>query len=155
MAREAVEARWIKAGKKKPTAKAIHEGMLCLGDMEIPCAVLEDKRRLITQSGFMVALGRARQAKGRQYYKGDVNLPAFLTAQNLKPFIPKDLEVTSSQIEFRTLGRGTERFGSVRVRFLKAMATLPSGTSASLRARLGKTGLCPGKTGLCPAWVTQ
>jgi hypothetical protein len=52
----------------------------------------------------------ARQAKGRQYYKGDVNLPAFLTAQNLKPFISKDLEVTSSQIEFRTV-RGTKAFG--------------------------------------------
>src|SRR5258708_30928158 len=52
----------------------------------------------------MIALGRARQAKGRQYYDGDVNLPAFLTAKNLKPFIPQDLSVTSSQIEFRTLG---------------------------------------------------
>ena len=54
----------------------------------------------------MVALGRARQAKGRQYYKGDVNLPAFLTAQNLKPFISNVLEVTSSQIEFRTKNGG-------------------------------------------------
>ena len=30
----------------------------------------------------------------------DVNMPAFLTAKNLKPFISKELEVTSSQIEF-------------------------------------------------------
>lgn len=35
---------------------------------------------------------------GRAFYKGDVNLPAFLTAQNLKPFIPNELYVTSSQI---------------------------------------------------------
>ena len=54
----------------------------------------------------MKALGRARQAKGRQYYSGDVNLPAFLTAQNLKPFIPNELYVTSSQIEFRRKGGG-------------------------------------------------
>ena len=46
-----------------------------------------------TQSGVMVALGRSRQAKGRQYYDGDVNLPAFLTAKNLKPFIPQELTV--------------------------------------------------------------
>jgi len=59
----------------------------------------------LTQSGFMVALGRARQAKGRQYYDADVNLPAFLTAKNLKPFIPADLHVTSSQIEFKTIER--------------------------------------------------
>ena len=30
-------------------------------------------------------------------YDGDVNLPVFLTAKNLKPFISNDLEVTSSQ----------------------------------------------------------
>ena len=48
----------------------------------------------------MKALGRARQAKGRQYYSADVNMPAFLTAKNLKPFIPNKLGVTSSRIEF-------------------------------------------------------
>ena len=35
----------------------------------------------------MVALGRARQAKGRAYYDADVNMPAFLTAKNLKQFV--------------------------------------------------------------------
>jgi hypothetical protein len=75
---------------------------------EFPCAVLSTKQRVLTQSGVMLALGRARQAKGRQYYDGDVNLPAFLTAKNLKPFIPNDLYVTSSQIEFKpkTGGKG-------------------------------------------------
>jgi hypothetical protein len=58
----------------------------------------------------MIALGRARQAKGRQYYDADVNLPAFLTAKNLKPFIPSDLSVTSTQVEFKTLG-GVRAFG--------------------------------------------
>ena len=58
----------------------------------------------------MTALGRSRQAKGRAYYKGDVNLPAFLTANNLKPFIPEELTVTSSQVEFRT-AKGARAFG--------------------------------------------
>jgi hypothetical protein len=58
----------------------------------------------------MKALGRARQAKGRDYYDANVNMPAFLTAKNLKPFISKDLEVTSSQIEFRTV-RGIKAYG--------------------------------------------
>lgn len=61
-------------------------------------------------SDFMVALGRARQAKGRAYYTGDVNLPAFLTAQNLKPFIDSELHVTSSQIEFKPI-KGVRAFG--------------------------------------------
>ena len=38
------------------------------------------------------------KAKGRTHYDGDVALPAFLTAKNLKPFIAKELEVTSSQL---------------------------------------------------------
>lgn len=108
-ARTAVEARWAKAGKK-PLPRATHEGTITIGDIVIPCAVLENGQRVLTQSGFMKALGRARQAKGRQYYKADVNMPAFLTANNLKPFISKDLEVTSSQIEFFTV-RGMRAFG--------------------------------------------
>jgi len=110
IAKTAAQARWTKEGKLRPIPKATHEGTLVIGETEIPCAVLEDGRRLITQSGMMVALGRARQAKGRDYYDGDVNLPAFLTAKNLKPFIPEDLQVTSSQIEFDTM-RGMRAFG--------------------------------------------
>lgn len=90
--------------------KATHDGAIELGNSSIPCANLPDGRRVITQSGFMRALGRARQAKGREYYKGDVNLPAFLTAQNLKPFISNVLEVTSSQVEFR-LKNGNIAYG--------------------------------------------
>ena len=103
--------RQIKGGgRPKNPPKAAYEGELIIGNVTIPCAVLEDGTRLLTLSGFMLALGRARQAKGRQYYDGDVNLPAFLTAKNLKPFIPKELEVTSSQIEFRPLS-GNRAYG--------------------------------------------
>lgn len=105
IAKKAARIRW-----NDDIPRATHEGVLQIGDMEITCAVLENGQRLITQSGFMRALGRARQAKGRKYYDGDVNMPAFLTAKNLKPFISKDLEVTSSQIEFRMV-RGRRAFG--------------------------------------------
>jgi hypothetical protein len=108
IARTAADARWEKAGKAIP--RATHEGILAIGDMEIPCAVLDNGLRVLTQSGVMLALGRARQAKGRSYYDADVDLPAFLTAKNLKPFIPSNLSVTSSQFEFRTLA-GMRAFG--------------------------------------------
>jgi hypothetical protein len=98
------KARWA------DLPQATHEGPLKLGGAVIPAAVLKDKRRVLTQSAVMKALGRARQAKGRSYYEGDVNLPAFITAKNLKPFIPNELYVTSSQIEFRTK-KGTRAFG--------------------------------------------
>lgn len=105
IAANAARARWDSS-----IPRATHEGVLKIGSIELPCAVLADGRRVLTQSGFMRALGRARQAKGRQYYDGDVNMPAFLTAKSLKPFISKDLEVTSSQIEFRTV-KGAKAYG--------------------------------------------
>ena len=105
IAKRAIEARW-----SKDLPFATHEGVIKLGDVEIACANLNTGLRVLSQSGFMLGLGRARQAKGRQYYKGDVNLPAFLTARNLKPYISKNLEVTSSQIQFRTKN-GNRAFG--------------------------------------------
>ena len=53
--------------------KAIREGTIKIGDLEIRCAVLEDGRRLLTQSDVMLALGRARQVKSRLYFDADVN----------------------------------------------------------------------------------
>ena len=100
IARRGAEARWTEL------PYATHDGPLHLGDAIIQSAVLNDKRRVLTQSDVMRALGRARQAKGRSYYEGDVNLPVFLTAKNLKPFIPNELYVTSSQVEFRRKGGG-------------------------------------------------
>jgi hypothetical protein len=113
IAQQGVAARKAKALERHDLEKlpqALHEGTLNIGGVDVACAVLDGGKRLITQSGFMLALGRARQAKGRQYYDADVNLPAFLTAKNLKPFIPQELYVTSSQIEFRTKS-GTRAFG--------------------------------------------
>lgn len=98
----------VNAKKKLPSAR--YSGTISIGESDIGCAVLEDGTRLLTQSDMMRALGRARQAKGRGFYDSDVNLPAFLTAKNLKPFIPNDLYVTSSQIEF-LLPSGKKAYG--------------------------------------------
>lgn len=100
IARRGAASRWAEL------PRALDEGDLRIGDSVIPCAVLDTKQRVVTQSGVMKALGRARQAKGRSYYDGDVNLPAFITAKNLKPFIPNELYVTSSQVEFRRKAGG-------------------------------------------------
>lgn len=90
--------------------KAVREGIIKLGELSIRCAVLEDGTRVLTQSDVMISLGRARQVKSRKYFDADVNLPAFLQAKNLKPFISKDLELTSSRVEFSTLS-GSVAFG--------------------------------------------
>jgi len=92
-------------------AKATHEGVIHIADAALSCAVLDDGRRVLSQSSMMRALGRARQAKGRGYYDADVNMPAFLTAKNLKPFISKELEVTSSQVKYHQVKGGAIAYG--------------------------------------------
>ncbi len=105
IAKRAADNRW-----NKDLPEAIYTGEIEVGDARLSCAVLENGIRVLTQSDMMRAMGRARQAKGRGFYDADVNLPAFLTAKNLKPFIPVELHVTSSQIEFR-LPSGQKAFG--------------------------------------------
>lgn len=105
IAQKAATSRWT-----KDLPSAHYTGFIEIGDSTLSCAVLSDGTRVLTQSDMMRALGRSRQAKGRAYYDADVNLPAFLTAKNLKPFISNELHVTSSQIEFK-LPSGQKAFG--------------------------------------------
>lgn len=105
IARRAAKARWA-----RHLPQATHEGVIRFGDIEIEVNVLDDGHRVITQTGFMVGLGRIRPPKGRQYFRGGVKLPAFLTAENLQPFFGEGFVATADQIEFRTKP-GVKAFG--------------------------------------------
>ena len=86
---------------KENIPKAPFTGEIHIGNATIPCAVLEDGTRLLTQEGFLKALGRAGKAKGGQGASVD-KLPAFMGANNLKPFISKELEESTKPIIFLT-----------------------------------------------------
>lgn len=104
-ARRAARVRWNDDGGA-PVPRATHMGVLRVGDAEIPCAVLEDGRRLLTQGGFLRAIGRNRKPKAGHGGTGvDVMLP-FLTAKNLKPFIHEDLGVSTTPVVFRPIEGG-------------------------------------------------
>jgi hypothetical protein len=92
-ARAAAEARW---GKGLPVAT--HEGVLTIGNAEIPCYVLEGGERVLSTRGVMKALGR--RWRGRKH--PGTELPVFLEANNLKPFIGQELAAVLSELEFRT-----------------------------------------------------
>lgn len=81
--------------------KAVAEGVLNIGGVPITCAVLNDKEntRVLTQEGFLVALGRAGKAKGGEGASVD-GKPAFLRAKNLEPFISNDLVASTTPVEF-------------------------------------------------------
>lgn len=80
--------------------RATHVGVLPIGDLEIDCAVLENGRRIINDSAFQKALGRA--AAGGQTYQrraeGDFDqLPIYVALKTLKPFIPPGFSVSTVQ----------------------------------------------------------
>nr|VFJ77980.1 MAG: P63C domain-containing protein [Candidatus Kentron sp. FW] len=77
--------------------KATHIGSINIGHTDIPCAVLEDGTRLLTQRGFLKAIGRSEKQPGG----GAEGLPPFLAAANLKPFINKYLNAPIEPVAFR------------------------------------------------------
>ena len=111
-ARAGAAARWAKPGVPLPIAEfGSPERPLRLLDAEIPCYVLSDGRRVLTQQGFLLALGRSRTAKGGTGAAGAVdNLPAFLAANNLKSLISEEIIASTRPIEFR-LPSGGRAFG--------------------------------------------
>jgi P63C domain len=113
IAAKAAKARWeAKGDEHLPLAEyGSPERPLRLLDADIPCYVLSDGTRVLTQQGFLLALGRARTAKGGTGASGGVdNLPAFLAANNLKPLISNEIIASTRAIEFR-LPSGGKAFG--------------------------------------------
>lgn len=86
IARMAAMKRWDKS-----IPKATHEGELHIGDLTIPCAVLEDGTRVLSESGITYALLGSRSGASRRIRQKSLEsgapIPLFLAPSNLKPFI--------------------------------------------------------------------
>ena len=80
--------------------KATHQGALKIGEKELPCAVLEDGTRVLTNSAVFKAFGRPR--RGKSELRGGTNIPSFMDAKNLQPFIDGDLIDRTKPIEYLT-----------------------------------------------------
>lgn len=94
IARAGARARWEKERAEEPLPRATHRGSLDIGGTSIPCAVLEDGRRVLSETGITVALGSrsggAKRLKKEQESLG-AQTPVFLAPNNIKPFIDNDL----------------------------------------------------------------
>jgi hypothetical protein len=99
--RSAIASKAALARHHKGMPKAIAEGELRIGDLALRCAVLDDAEntRVLTQEGFLQAIGRAGKAKGGEGAAVD-GRPAFLRAKNLEPFISSDLLASTTPLEF-------------------------------------------------------
>lgn len=102
IASQAARARWAEAAS---LPKATHMGTLRIGEAEIPCAVLSDGTRLLTQAGFLGALGRSTKPKGRSQQATD-GLPPFLATRSLKPLITQEIIATTVPVAFITTTGG-------------------------------------------------
>ena len=98
IARQAAAARW----GSEPTPRATHVGELKLGNATIPCAVLEDGTRVLTQVEFMMALGRNPKPMGTRGGEFE-HIPSILRGKAINPFISKDLIDSSRPVKFITL----------------------------------------------------
>jgi hypothetical protein len=86
-AKNAAKARW----EKKKMLKATHGSAnhpLKIGDAELPCYVLEDRTRVLSQGGFTNALGMAR---GGSMIAGMNRLELFVSRKSVNPYISDEI----------------------------------------------------------------
>ncbi len=113
IAKKAAKDRWsvkrVKVPKNLP--KATHgsaDHPLKIGDLEIPCYVLNDGRRVLHQRGMVKSLGMARGGSSKG---GGDRLHHFVLGKALEPYVSDELkEVTTNPIMFRTQ-RGMLAYG--------------------------------------------
>ncbi len=91
IAKQAAQARW---DKNKEIPKATHRGEITIGDVHIPCAVLNDGRRVLTETGVTYAIlgqrsGAAKRKKAQM--DGGALLPLFVGYDRLKPFFTEEI----------------------------------------------------------------
>lgn len=103
IAKEAAQKRW----GNQPLV-AIHgssDHPIRIADIEVPCFILADERRVISTNGILDALGLAR---GGAMIKGMNRLELFAAQERLKPFVSDDLlSRISTPIRFKV---GTQEF---------------------------------------------
>ena len=95
IARTAAAAKW---GKLREVVS--REGIVKIGNAELQCYVLDDESRVLARAGFVKAIGRTGKVKGGRRFDDEFQVPVFLSAENLKPFFPIDLDVNSKPILF-------------------------------------------------------
>jgi hypothetical protein len=98
ISRNAAAARWI--------PKAEYLGELKIGDMLLPCSVLSDGTRILTQSDFMSGMGMYYSgwvSKNRSADELAADVPLFLAFKSLKPYVDKHLgDLQSITVAYRT-----------------------------------------------------
>jgi hypothetical protein len=99
IASKAASARWREDIPSVVCGSA--DRPLRIGDMELQCFVLDDGTRVLSQAGFLEALGRHPKANVRRE-GGEERLPAILQGKAINPFISHTIVEKSRPVKFRT-----------------------------------------------------
>jgi P63C domain len=92
--------------------RALYEGDLKIGDITIPCSVLEGGIRVLSRRGVNTALGGSIGGLTRDVNSGGRNLPRILGTKSVKPFVSEELMAgAKSAYEFHPLHGGRTAFG--------------------------------------------
>ena len=88
IAQTAAAARW-------GIPRATHRGEIVIGDTHIPCAVLDNGSRVLTENGITNALLGSRSGASKRLKKSQLEagapVPLFLAPDRLKPFISQEV----------------------------------------------------------------
>ena len=79
--------------------KATHEGEIEIGNTILNCAVLEDGTRVLTLSAVFKAFDRPVRSKVKTGNRV-IQMPSFLDANNLQPFVDQELIEVINEIEY-------------------------------------------------------
>ncbi len=89
IARAAANERW-----NTDVLRATHEGVLHIGDLAIPCAVLEDGTRVLSENGITQSLLGSRSGASKRLKRASQEqgapIPLFLAPRQLLPFISEE-----------------------------------------------------------------
>lgn len=84
----------------KNELKSLHEGSVHIGDKELACAVLNDGTRVISRNAIFRAFGRTKRGRALNEKRGEPNMPSFIDAKNLQPFVNEDLREGLKRIDY-------------------------------------------------------
>ncbi len=107
IAKKAATSRWSEAIPQAICGST--DKPLRIANKELECYVLDDGTRVLTQAGFLDALGRHRKARVR-YRNQEDRVPAIIQGKSIRPYVSNEVLEKTRPIVFRT-PHGTRAYG--------------------------------------------
>lgn len=91
IAHKAAESRWASVGTSGGVLKAHLSGVIEIGDKKLPCAVLANGQRVLSENAITNAILGGVSGASKRLKSGGALLPLFVAPTNLTPYISKEM----------------------------------------------------------------